>query len=294
MSAEDTLLETEDAMQKAVDYLLHEFATVRTGKATPALIENIDVFVRAYNSVMKLKGLAIITTPDARMLEVKAFDPSTTQDIERAIRESKLGLNPAAAGTSLRIPIPELSEERRRDMVKLEDAFIDQAFSLGEVPGITPEEAKKYIRYIADRRLLQVGLKPNYRVKENPLPWLDWVMNAPTHTNFFEQRSTEYGKGEIEGWSNAFDFLTPRAENPPLYRVYTMPGCPHCTRALAALDERTIAYEAILIDDAEARATLKAQNSWKTFPMVFALDSKGVQTRFVGGADALVSELVGP
>jgi ribosome recycling factor len=119
MSAEDILLETEDGMQKAVDYLIHEFAGVRTGKATPGLIENIDVFVRAYNSVMKLKGLAIITTPDARMLEVKAFDPSTTQDIERAIRESKLNLNPAATGSSLRVPIPELSEERRRDMVKL-------------------------------------------------------------------------------------------------------------------------------------------------------------------------------
>ncbi|MFD0894643.1 ribosome recycling factor [Luteolibacter ambystomatis] len=127
MSAEDTLLETDDAMQKAVEYLLHEFSAVRTGKATPALIENIDVFVRAYNSVMKLKGLAIITTPDARMLEVKAFDPSTTQDIERAIRESKLGLNPAAAGSSLRIPIPELSEERRRDMVKLVKQLAEEA-----------------------------------------------------------------------------------------------------------------------------------------------------------------------
>jgi ribosome recycling factor len=119
MTPEETILETEDAMQKAVEYLSHEFAAVRTGKATPALIENIDVHVRAYNSVMKLRGLAIISAPEARMLEVKAFDPSTIQDIERAIRESKLGLNPAAAGTSLRVPIPELSEERRRDMVKL-------------------------------------------------------------------------------------------------------------------------------------------------------------------------------
>lgn len=75
-----------------------------------------------------------------------------------------------------------------RDMVDLEDAFIDQAFSLGPVEGVTPAEAKEYIRYIADRRLLQLGLKANYGVKENPFDWLDWIMNAPTHTNFFEQR----------------------------------------------------------------------------------------------------------
>lgn len=127
MTPDDAILEVEDTMQKAVEYLHHEFATVRTGKASPALIENLDVQVRAYGSVMKLKGLAIITTPEARMLEVKAFDPSTTQDIERAIRESKLGLNPAAAGTSIRVPIPDLSEERRRDMVKLVKQLAEEA-----------------------------------------------------------------------------------------------------------------------------------------------------------------------
>ncbi|AFU88012.1 putative ribonucleoside diphosphate reductase beta subunit [Caulobacter phage CcrColossus] len=94
-----------------------------------------------------------------------------------------------------------------RAMVTLEDAFIDQCTNLGEVEGFTAAEAKEYIRYIADRRLLQLGLKPNYGVKANPFDWLDWIMNAPTHTNFFEQRSTEYGKGETPGWPNAFDFL---------------------------------------------------------------------------------------
>lgn len=94
-----------------------------------------------------------------------------------------------------------------RAMVDLEDAFIDQCMSMGEVEGFTAAEAKRYIRYIADRRLLQLGLKPNYGVKENPFDWLDWIMNAPTHTNFFEQRSTEYSKSETKGWKNAFDFL---------------------------------------------------------------------------------------
>ncbi len=119
MDPETAILEVEDTMEKAVEHLVHEFATVRTGKASPGLIENIDVHVSSYGSVMKLKQLAVISTPEPRLLEVKAFDPSTTPDIERAIRESRLGLNPAAGSSSLRVPIPELSEERRREMVKL-------------------------------------------------------------------------------------------------------------------------------------------------------------------------------
>ena len=75
----------------------------------------------------KLKSLAVISTPEPRMLMVQPFDPSTTRDIERAIRECKLGLNPAAADRSLRVPIPELSEERRRDMVKLIKQLAEEA-----------------------------------------------------------------------------------------------------------------------------------------------------------------------
>ena len=127
MDPETAILETEDTMEKAVEYLQHEFATVRTGKASPGLIENIDVHVHSYGSTMKLKQLAMITAPEARLLEVKVFDPATTQDVERAIRESRLGLNPAAASASLRIPIPELSEERRIQMVKLVKQLAEEA-----------------------------------------------------------------------------------------------------------------------------------------------------------------------
>jgi ribonucleoside-diphosphate reductase beta chain len=94
-----------------------------------------------------------------------------------------------------------------RAMVDLEDGFIDQCVSLGEVEGFTAADAKLYIRYVADRRLMQLGLKPNYGQETNPFDWLDWIMNAPTHTNFFEQRATEYGKGEIARWDHAYDFL---------------------------------------------------------------------------------------
>ncbi len=127
MDPDTAILEVEEAMSKCVEYLIHEFAGVRTGKASPALIENLDVHVHAYGAVSKLKSLAIINSPEPRMLVVQPFDPSTTRDIERAIRECKLGLNPAAADRSIRVPIPELSEERRRDMVKMIKQLAEEA-----------------------------------------------------------------------------------------------------------------------------------------------------------------------
>src|SRR5258705_1495773 len=116
MSRDDILLEAEMSMEKSVDYMTHEFAAVRTGKASPGLVENVDV--AAYGSTMKLKQLALITTPEPRLLVIQPFDASTTRDIEKAIKESKLGINPAVDGKIIRLPIPALSEERRRDLVK--------------------------------------------------------------------------------------------------------------------------------------------------------------------------------
>jgi ribosome recycling factor len=116
MDPDEILLETEAAMEKGFEYMQHEFAAVRTGKASPALVENIDV--EAYGSAMKLKQLALITTPEPRLLVIQPFDASTTKDIEKAIKESKLGINPAVDGKIIRLPIPALSEERRKDLVK--------------------------------------------------------------------------------------------------------------------------------------------------------------------------------
>ncbi len=116
MDPDDILLETEAAMEKAVDYLHHEFSAVRTGKASPALVENIDV--EAYGAVMKLKQVAVISTPEPRMLVIQPFDASQTGAIEKAIKESKIGINPIADGKIIRLPIPSLTEERRRELVK--------------------------------------------------------------------------------------------------------------------------------------------------------------------------------
>lgn len=116
MDLDTILLEAEEAMEKAVDFMGHEFAAIRTGKATPALVENIDV--EAYGSHMKLKQLAVISAPEPRLLLVQPFDASTTQDISRALQESRLGINPAVDGKLIRLPIPELSEERRKELVR--------------------------------------------------------------------------------------------------------------------------------------------------------------------------------
>lgn len=91
--------------------------------------------------------------------------------------------------------------EMFREAVKLEDYFIDTAFKACPegVQGLTPEEVKHYIRYIADRRLIQLGLKGNWKVKENPLPWLDAIISADALTNFFEQRVTEYSAAGLTG-----------------------------------------------------------------------------------------------
>jgi glutaredoxin 3 len=89
--------------------------------------------------------------------------------------------------------------------VKLEDKFVDLAYQIGEIEGLSAEDVKQYIRYITDRRLLQLGLKPNYGVKNNPLPWLEWVLNGADHTNFFENRVTEYEVAGLKGsWDEAY------------------------------------------------------------------------------------------
>jgi len=105
------------------------------------------------------------------------------------------------------------TEKTQRDLylacstiVDHEDAFIDLAFELGGVQGLEGSEVKRYIRYIADRRLMQLGLQPMFHVEKNPLPWLDEILNGVEHTNFFENRATEYSKAATRGsWDEAFD-----------------------------------------------------------------------------------------
>ena len=90
-------------------------------------------------------------------------------------------------------------------MVELEDKFIDLAFEMGDMPDLTAAQVKQYIRYICDRRLISLGLRGVYKVKKNPLPWVEEMINSPIHTNFFENRSTDYAKGALSGsWEDVW------------------------------------------------------------------------------------------
>jgi len=90
-------------------------------------------------------------------------------------------------------------------MVELEDKFIDLAFAMGPMEDLDKEDVKKYIRYIADRRLIALGMKGIFKVKKNPLLWVEEMINAPTHTNFFENRATDYARGALSGkWDDVW------------------------------------------------------------------------------------------
>lgn len=90
-------------------------------------------------------------------------------------------------------------------MVELEDRFIDLAFSMGPMERLSSDDVKHYIKYIADRRLISLGLKGVFKVKKNPLPWVEEMINAPTHTNFFENKATDYAKGALSGsWADVW------------------------------------------------------------------------------------------
>jgi ribonucleoside-diphosphate reductase beta chain len=90
-------------------------------------------------------------------------------------------------------------------MVELEDKFIELAFGINNSQNLTKEEVKQYIRYIADRRLIGLGMKGIFKVKKNPLPWVEEMINAPIHGNFFENRVTDYAKGATAGsWNDVW------------------------------------------------------------------------------------------
>jgi ribosome recycling factor len=117
MALDDILLEAEEKMIKTEEVVQHEFSGVRTGKASPALVENI--MVEVYGSQMRIRELAGITTPEPRMLVIQPWDAGTVHPIEKAIQKANLGFNPSVQGKFIRIVLPELSEERRHEFVKV-------------------------------------------------------------------------------------------------------------------------------------------------------------------------------
>jgi ribosome recycling factor len=117
MNADEILLENEERMEQAVTHLAGQLAGLRSGRATPALVDKI--LVNAYETQTPLAQLAQIGCPEPRQILIKPFDPSISKAIEKAIQASNLGLNPSSDGKVLRLILPPLSEERRRQLVKV-------------------------------------------------------------------------------------------------------------------------------------------------------------------------------
>lgn len=110
------LTDAQTRMKKAVDHTLHEFSTIHTGKATPAMVET--VMVEAYGSQMRLKECAAISTPDARLIQIQPWDAGLVKSIAKGIIDANLGFNPIVDGKLIRVPLPEMSRERRQEFVK--------------------------------------------------------------------------------------------------------------------------------------------------------------------------------
>jgi ribosome recycling factor len=111
------ITEMQAKMKKALDHTLHEFSSIHTGKASPAMVEG--VMVEAYGTMQPLKACAAVTTPDARLIQIQPWDKGITQAIVKAIQMANIGLNPTVDGANVRIPLPELSRERRQEFVKV-------------------------------------------------------------------------------------------------------------------------------------------------------------------------------
>jgi ribosome recycling factor len=118
------LNDAQAKMKKAVDHTLHEFSAIHTGKATPSMVES--VMVEAYGSQMRLKDCAAITTPDARLIQVQPWDAGLLKAVEKGIQSANLGFNPIVDGKIVRIPLPEMSRERRQEFAKTANRLAEE------------------------------------------------------------------------------------------------------------------------------------------------------------------------
>jgi ribosome recycling factor len=116
-SSMEVLLAAEEKMDKCVEFLHHDLSGLRTGKASPSLVENITV--EYYGTATRLRDIANISTPEPRLLVISPFDPSSLGNIEKAISAANIGITPMNDGRLIRVPIPELSEQRRKDLAKV-------------------------------------------------------------------------------------------------------------------------------------------------------------------------------
>jgi ribosome recycling factor len=143
MPAEELEFECEELMEKAVDFLRGELRGIRTGRASPALVEHLKIEVESYGSSMALRELASISVPEGNMIMIKPFDPGVTKDIERGIQSSEIGITPMTDGKVIRLPIPPLSGERRQQL-------LSQVRKLGENQKIAVRNIRRDINKKVD------------------------------------------------------------------------------------------------------------------------------------------------
>lgn len=195
-----------DAMREKHEYFLNKINKNKDPKRIPINIAAISAFTEGlalFSSFImllnfprhgKMKGMGQIVTWSI---------VDETQHAEGMIKlfRTYIEENRELWNDETKKEIYDIAEK----MVELEDKFVDLAFQMGQPEGLTDVEVKEYIRYIADRRLISMGMKGIFKKKENPLPWVEAMINAPTHTNFFENRATDYAKGTLKGsWDSVW------------------------------------------------------------------------------------------
>lgn len=182
MPSDEILLEAEEKMMKSEEVVVREFSGVRTSKASPALVENIQAEV--YGSMMRLRELASITTPEPRMLVIQPWDAGALHPIEKAIQKANIGMNPTVHGKLIRLVLPELSQERREEFVKLikrmseegrvairhvrRDAMesLKKEKAAGKIPEDEEKHAEKELQKLTDQYVGKIDAHVAHKEKE--------------------------------------------------------------------------------------------------------------------------------
>lgn len=210
--------------------------------------------------------------------------------VEWSIRDEHLHVETLAAVFSAHCAeFPEIvTDEFKRKVydtfrktIELEDAYIKLAYGVSKIEGLKQEDVHAYIRYMANRRLRQLGMKEIWDVPENPLPWVDWMIEGESHSNFFENKSSEYG---AEGMSGEFTY----PEMLPLEVViHSRPDCGYCDRAKALAEKHIPFYSIVEHPEKEERLAWFAENGFEgmdlTMPKVYEVLPDGSH-KLIGGA----------
>lgn len=177
--------------------------------------------------------------------------------------------------------------EMARAIVDLEDKFIDMVYQDFVIEGLDKDEVKNYIRFIADRRLIQLGLKGNYNVKTNPLKWLEWLLGGSNHTNFFENKVSEYEVGGLVG-ENMFT-------KDKKYKLVGRDGCPYCVKAVEEFIDNGFDFEEIKINDQAERNkfydSLHLVGKERTVPQIWDITEDNSHV-YIGGYKQLKEHIL--